>query len=535
MAKIWCELNTMQIQTDQDAYKCSICCNIFTSPIQLTVHCIVLHGLLPCMHCLKLFGTEHLLNQHICKQHAQLSYNCPECCDVFEIETDRCFHMTRKHFKKQCPLCIATILYDDFQCHITTMHKITNTIAATAVTTDNIILFEKFCTISINNRKQIHCHLCQDKKCMNRLDKLIIHLLYFHKLSLPSILRCMFSGSHQLMNDAGNDIDDDLPIANKCDSCGSVYSYSIPKLFHQIYCHGSIYCANCRNCFENNQIYDEHLENCRRCNGKQLPTIKFCDDDDDEADCNITDVIHLETVHQFSANCDFSKIENRLINSQNDCNFCGDHLSKNRALSLDNIIKHFRLKHKFNANAILRCLNKRNDDMAMVAHEKCHISSKRSIESVLSPEQCILIEHVLDDTSIEYRMDFAANIVRYVYSSESDYDSLDTDDDADTIHSRAALDRFYRCELCRHLSKSKHAHVMHMSEKHGFQFKTPEFRCNVCRKHLRSAHFLKKHNEKFHHKAINGNGDNDRPKRFKCPFCEFRCNAKTKMRYLQQF
>lgn len=521
MANIWRELDTMQIQTDQAAYKCSICSNIFTSPIQLTVHCIVLHGLLPCMHCLKLFGTEHLLNEHIRKQHAQRSYNCPDCCDVFQIEKDRCFHMTRKHFKKQCPLCIATILYDDFQCHMTALHKIANTSAAATATTDNIILFENFYTISTDNRKQFHCHLCQDKKSMNRLEKLILHLLYFHKLSLPSILRCIFSDSridsHQLM-DAGNDSNDDLSLGNKCNDCGSVYTYSIPQLFHQIYCHGSIYCANCQNCFENNQEYDEH---CRGCHGEELPAIKYCDDDDD--DCNIDDVIHLKTVHNFSANCDFSKTENSLINTQNGCNFCGEQFSTSRALSLDQLIKHFRLMHKFNANAILRCLRKRNGEITMVASEKCHISSKRSIE-ISNPEKFILVEHELQDTNIEYRMDLASNIIRYVYSSESDYDSLDTDDNDNATRSRTAFDRFYRCELCGHRSKSKYVHVMHMHEKHGFQFKTPEFRCNVCQKRLRSARFLKKHNEKFHHKP-NGN-----EKRFKCPFCEFRCNGKSKMR-----
>lgn len=536
MVNVWSELNTMEIQfqTHSDAYKCSICSNKFTSPIQLTVHCIVSHGLLPCMHCLKLFGTEYLLNEHQRQQHDQRTYNCSECQDSFTDEKDLCFHMTRKHFKKQCPLCTATIFYDDFETHLTALHKITNTTAAIAAaataTTEHIILFENFCTISDGNRKQFQCHLCQDKKCLNNLEKLILHFLYFHKLSLPSILRCIFADSRndfdQLM-DAG---DSDTQ-ANKCSICGAIYSWSIPYLFHQIYCHGSIYCASCRNCFENNQFYDEHLENCRSCHGTEVPAIKFCDDDDGGGDCNIQNVIHLKTAHKFSDNCDFSKTKISLINMQNDCNFCGEHLSQGRALSLDNLIKHFRLMHKFNAHAILRFLNKRNDVVAIGDDEKCHTGSKRSLEQS-SFEKFILVEQDLDNTSIEYRIDFASDVIRYVYSSESDYDSMDGDgnDNSDNTiaHVQTALDR-YRCEICKHRSKSKYVHVMHMHQKHGFQFKPPEFRCNVCEKYLKSAGFLKRHNQKFHHKP-NESEDNKNEKRFKCAFCEFRCNGKSKMR-----
>lgn len=532
MANIWCELNTMQIQNqiDPDAYKCTICSNKFTSPIQLTVHCIVLHGLLPCMHCLKLFGTEHLLNEHKRQQHDQRTHNCSECCESFPNEKNLCFHMTRKHFKKQCPFCTATIFYDDFQSHMTILHKITNTAAAigaaAAATTEHINLFENFCTIA-DNRKQFHCHLCHDKKCINHLEKLILHFLYFHKLSLPSILRCIFADSRldfdQMMDGGGDSTDNKLANTNKCSICGSTYSWSIPHVFHQIYCHGSVYCANCRNCFEDNQLYDEHLENCHT---EELSAIRFCDDND----CNIENVIHLKTVHNFSVNCDFSKIEYSLINMQNDCNFCGEHLSRNRALSLDNLIEHFRLMHKFNANAILRCLNKRNDEVTIADDDKCQISNKRSLEDS-SFERSILVEQELDDSSIGYRMDFASNVIRYVYSSESDYDSLDTDDDDDNNEATqsSSTTLIHRCEICGNRSRSKYVHVTHMHQKHGFQLKTPEFRCNICEKYLKSAGFLKRHNQKFHHTPI-GNEDNNHQKRFKCTFCEFCCNGKSKMR-----
>lgn len=523
MANIWCELNTMQIQnqSDADAYRCLICSNNFTSPIQLTVHCVVLHGLLPCMQCLKLFGTEHLLSEHMGQQHNQLSYNCPECPDsTFTVEKDLCFHMTRKHFKKQCTFCTSTISYDDFQSHMKTAHKITNTTAAataaSAATSENVILFENSCAIS-DDRKQFHCLLCQDKKCLNQLDKLILHFLYFHKLSLPSVLRCILADSRidfdQLMDANGNSVDASLSHANQCSVCSSIFSWSIPHLFHQIYCHGSSYCANCQNCHED----------VRSCRGQEMPAIKFCDEDD----CNIQNVIHLKTEHSFTAICDFSKKENGLINLQNDCNFCGEHLSQGSVLSLDNLIDHFRLMHKFNAIAILRCLHKRNDEMPMANVSKCHTSGKRSLENSL--EKSVLVERELEVTSIEYRMDFATSVIRYVYSSESDYDSSDPEDNDKTVQSCPAGDRIYRCNLCGQRSRSKYVHVDHMVHKHGFHCKTPEFRCNVCEKHFTSAKYLKRHNQNAHHKPIGNEGDSH-AKRFKCAFCEFGCNGKSKMR-----
>lgn len=527
MAHIWHEMDTMQIQIAHDSYKCSICDNISTSPIQLTVHCIVLHGLLPCMHCLKLFGSEQLLNEHTRKQHAQCTYSCSECHGVFQMEKDLCFHMTRIHFKKQCPLCVAKIVYDDFQNHLEKLHKITNTTTvAAAIVAENIISFGQF-SVVLENRSQFHCHLCQDKKCMSRLEKLISHFLYFHKLSLPSLLRCIFAdstsyGELQLMNAADNGDDDDSPFVNKCDRCDLAYSWSIPRIFHQIYCHGSVYCAICRNCLQNDQIFDEHLKNCECRNGEQLPAIKLCDDDHDV--CDIKDVTHLKNAHNFSENYEFSSAKTSLMNTQNECNFCGEHLNKSgRALNLDGLIKHFRLVHRFNAAAILRWLNKQNDDVKMDAAEKCQSSSKVSKRENSKLEPFILVEHELDESRIEHRMDLAANIVRYVYSSESDYDSIDSDDDNRTIHSRTALDRVYRCELCGCRSKSKYIFIIHMHQKHGFQIKTPEFRCNICRKHLKSVHLLKKHNLKFHHKQ-------GHEKRFKCAFCAYGCNAKSRMR-----
>lgn len=526
MANIWCELNTMQIQnqTDSDAYRCAICSNKFTSPIQLTVHCVVLHGLLPCMHCLKLFGTEHLLNEHMGQHHDQRTYNCPECPDSsFTIEKNLSFHMTRKHFKKQCTFCTSIICYDDFQSHMTTAHKINDTTAAvaaaSAATSENVILFENSCAIS-DDRKQFHCHLCQDKKCLNQLEKLILHFLYFHKLSLPSVLRCILADSRIDFDQ----LDDSLSHANKCSVCGSIYSWKIPHLFHQIYCRGSIYCATCQNCYENDQACDEHVGSCRGCHGQELPTIKFCDEDD----CNIQNVIHLKTEHSFTANCDFSKTEMSLINLQNDCNFCGEPLNRGSVLSLDNLIEHFHLMHKFSATAVLRCLHKRNDEMPMTNGNKCQPSGKRSLENS-TLEKSILVEQELDVTSIEYRMDFATNVIRYVYSSESDYDSSDPEDNNQTAQSRTAGLRIYRCDLCGHRSRSKYIHVNHMVHKHGFHCKTPEFRCNVCEKYLRSAGYLKRHNQNTHHKRCENVADSH-AKRFKCAFCEFGCNGKSKIR-----
>lgn len=350
MASFWNEMDTMQIHIDQDAYECQICDNIFTSPIQLTVHCIVLHGLLPCTHCLKLFENEHLLNEHARRNHDDIKHSCTDCAVIeFSNEVNFHAHISHAHSKKHCQLCGLLVLDADYQYHFENLHKVTK-----ELTTIRLI-------IAADIQNQFHCHLCADNnKTVNRLDKLFFHYLYFHKCSLQSLLRCILRENEvKTLRSMQSNYDD--PLA-KCSNCSFDYSCFAPKIYHKIYCQGFVYCASCSNCFDNQEKYEEHIRNCIQA------TIEagFCDN------CNIKNVsgdeLHLKTVHKISKVTQRTHISS-LLNTQNDCNFCEINLSSDAA-KLDELIKHFRTLHQFNATTILGYLKKSNVDIKLETVQK---------------------------------------------------------------------------------------------------------------------------------------------------------------------
>lgn len=349
------ELNTMQIQSNKSAYECRICDNEFSSPFQLTVHCIVTHGLKPCIECLKLFECEQLLCDHKRINHANDKHTCAECSNEFPDESNFLSHMSLVHSKKFCTLCDQLISIDGQQQHNSIMHK---TVKALNIRLPSFTVPDK--------ENEFPCHLCNDNKSVDRLDKLFSHYLYFHKCSLKSILRCIVN---------------------------------------------------------NNALISHHFDG--NANGK--------------------------------------------------C--CG--LSENRKRSQNSPEQRSYEKRK-----------------------KVNIA-EISIDG---------------EENIKYFNSFDTHLVKYVYSSASDYDSSDSEDG-----DRPRTTCSYQCDLCDFRSKLKFVYAMHMHKRHGFMIKTPEFRCNVCMKKFASNRNLRKHNQNSHHKRKS-------EKRFGCSFCNFRCNAKGKMR-----
>lgn len=485
MTTLWHELDTMQIQMNQIAYECVICENHFTSPIQLTVHCIVQHAAAPCIHCLKLFPTEQFLSEHIRKYHAVIKHICIDCKSEYCNERDLYFHLIRIHFQKQCQLCNKLVSFDNYQNHMETSHNVTN------YTT----------TIELNlNCDQFHCHLCIDSRPINRLEKLFTHLLFYHKSSLKSLLQCI-SNDNEWKSFQSIECNETRA---KCSKCDCIYSWSIPKIFHQIYCQHLIYCRTCNICFENQFKYVEHKLSCT----PKITELKFCDN------CNINDELHLKNVHKISENIETNECS--LINSKNDCNFCGTNLNT-EAKHLNQLIEHFSNLHQLNARAILNCLKNRNDKIELNAIQ-CS-SNKRP--AILNNKEILTIVKHDKNANAECHTDFDAKLVKCVYSSVSDFDTSESDNDGNKSKISKSL---YRCDFCTNRSKSKFVHAMHMHKRHGFQMKTPEFKCNVCRKTFKSNRCLRKHNQNLHHKV------HATEKRFKCPFCEFRCNGKSRMR-----
>ncbi|XP_031633057.1 zinc finger protein 808-like [Contarinia nasturtii] len=479
------ELNTMQIQTNKDAYECRICDNVFPSPFQLTVHCIIMHELLPCIQCLKLFECEQLLNDHKRIHHENDKHVCAECSNEFPTESHYLSHASLVHSMKLCTLCEQLISIKDQQQHNTFVHK-----------TDNSCQIKLF-TVPVK-QNEFSCHLCNDNKSVDRLDKLFLHYLYYHKCSMKSLIRC-FINDNIIINCI-------IDANEKCSNCELKYTWSVPKMFHQIYCLDQIYCKNCKHYFNKGEKYSEHLKDCHP--NVTQSRLNFCDNCPSENELN--DAIHFNHVHNFSSQCSWHQVTS-LLNANNHCYFCSINLSS-KVANLNELIDHFRIVHRFNAMSILSYLKTGENKRKTMNDAKIRCDTKRKKENIAE----IFIDGI---DNIEYSSSFDTSLVKYVYSSVSDYDSTDSEND----RPRSSQSQSYQCELCDFRSKSKFVHAMHMHKRHGFMMKTPEFRCNVCAKIFTSNRSLRKHNQTSHHKFQS-------EKRFGCSFCEFRCNAKGKMR-----
>lgn len=482
MASLWSELDTMQIQLNRDTYECPICDSHFTSPIQLTVHCIALHRAVPCVHCLKLFESEQSLDDHTRTQHACQKHLCAECSDEFSQQIDFETHMHYKHLKKLCNLCGLLTSIDDN--HLSSLHKIDDTSFKIS--------------LSAVSPSEFRCCLCADAKIVKRLDKLLLHYLYFHKCSLQSLLQCILSNNS--MESLRSQVADHDDVHAKCSICCQTYTWPVPKVYHKIYCHGFIYCATCANCFDTQTKFDDHMSLCH----KKTSTYSLCDNCGNSS--NDDDRPHLETVHKITTTTSINQISS-LLNADDSCTLCLEKLNC-KEMNLNEMINHFRSTHNLRALAILSYLKPGKHEKQT---EQC--DDKRARENFTE------IRTIDGDESVGYIMHFDTKLVKYVYSSASDYDSNDSDDENGTRSTSGV----YQCDVCDFRCRSKFVHVMHVHKKHGFSLKKPEFRCNVCRKVFTSNRSLRKHNQNSHHKQTNG-------KRFNCPFCTFGTNGKTKIR-----
>lgn len=463
---LWKELDTMQIQTNKAAYDCHICDNVFPSPIQLTIHCIVAHRLVPCTHCLKLFENKASVDDHKCTHHSE--------------PTESAQAQLLPANQKMCELCELCISVDAFQPHRHEMHKINN-------------LTPKRLSIAPDNQNQFHCHLCDNRKSMNGLDKLFSHFIFFHKYSLQSLIRCILN-TNGIESIRSIQICDDVTANCKCTECGIAYTWSIPKIYHKIYCHGHVFCAACTSCFDNQQQHDEHFGRC----ADQTIKSAFCDN------CSSENNADIKNLHNISS----------LLDSQNYCNLCKMNLNT-EATNLNDVIEHFHIVHQLNAMTMLRYLKKRQNVQLNTNHQ--HRGEHSAVRVKDEIEIKVEVKKEDEDENVQYVMDFDAKIIKYIYSSESDYDSNDSSDE------QPQNPNSFQCELCNSRTKSKFAHATHMHKKHGFSMKPFRFRCNVCRKNYASNHGLKKHFQNIHHKR-------NAAKRFVCPFCTFACDGKWKMR-----
>lgn len=489
------DLDTMQIQINIGAYECRICDNNFTSPIQLTVHYIILHGLLPCIHCMKLFENKQLLADHNEKYHTTHNYICPECLMNFPDDEQLFSHIFHIHSMKLCTFCEQPCPIDEYSQHIAMKHNVNEPTAMKII-------------IASDNQTEFICQLCHDNKPVNRLDKLFSHYLYFHKCILKSLLCCILKyNSIESMKFLG--IDDNIHV--KCFTCNLPYTWNIPKNYHKIYCQGYSCCTACNICFDSREKFNQHSKECQNLQS----TIDFCDS------CLLNgsiDESHVQSIHNISTVNKIWTNDSSLLNENNSCNFCTINFAS-QSVTLNEIIEHFRIVHKFNSIAILRLLKHRKNeikteetnDLTESGHQIMNQNNKRIRENIAE----IL---TIDSDNVEYVMSFDTKMVKFLYSSASDYDSSDLEDEAPKSIN------IFQCDLCNTRFKSKFVYAKHMQETHGFTVNAFEFRCNVCKRKLASQRSLKKHNQNCHHKRTEQH-------RFKCQFCDFKCNKKGKIRY----
>lgn len=492
---LWSELDTMQIQINKGSYECEICDIECTSPIQLTIHCIVEHRLMPCTKCLKLYENEASLLNHTCVHPTGLISSANDSSSTENCSMDA----------KMCELCDLWILPEELLRHNQEIHKITTKTTMTL-------------NITADSQNQFQCHLCGDCKSMNRMDKLFSHFVFFHKYSLQSLLRCILS-NNEMNSIQSIQIGNESSTNSKCKYCDLAYEWSVPKIYHRIYCQGDVYCSMCKMCFDNQQNFDEHLEQCK----EQPMNTAFCDN------CNSKnspiDELHVKNVHNYSKMIPSTDIFS-LWDSKNICFLCDMDLNI-EATNLNVIIKHFSRYHNIDAAIILKLLKKRQVVLQPTTNNE--ISSQNSVVSLRGNDLNVKKKDETENDenaeeneatveNAQYIMDFDSKIVKYVYSSESDYDSADS---ADELSQPV---KSYQCEMCMSRSKSKFTHAIHMHKKHGFTLKPIRFRCSVCKKNFASSRSLKTHFQRIHHKQ-------GTEKRYSCPFCEFSSNKKQQMRY----
>lgn len=476
-------LDTMQINSANHLYECKICeIGNFLSPVQLTTHSIVEHTLRPCTICLKLFGNDVHLNEHLITCHSNSAETCLICSKEFATKNAVSTHTHELHSSESCNLCDSLVSLEKWSHHIYDVHRVNESISVPSREVEKI-----FCA---NADNKFACYLCEE--CF-AFDRFFSHFLYAHKCSLKSMIRYIFNGSADPISllklmQKGND----SMVCNesKCTECNIEYTLIVPKIFHKIYCHGHVYCPTCECCLNSSNLNHSHTHINKR--NVTADCCRFCDVSNVESISN-----HYQEIHGISSALDSI---NDLFGFQFECIFCKIDL-KSIAIDLRQLVDHFRITHRMSTVAILRLLKMHQIEFGkFVTTDNGHAMRGPKLKR---------------ETDLK-TIPFDPTMVKYIYSSDSDYDSADTNDEIDYRAQR-------KCHFCNFSSKSKYTFAEHLRVKHCFSIKTPSFECHVCKKRFNNNRYLRTHNKMVHHKRNAG-------KRYKCPFCVFTSNAKQKTR-----
>lgn len=503
-------LNAIEMLAKEQIYECKICENCFSSPIQLTIHYVTLHRLLPCAKCLLLFLNRNDLYEHNKRQHANDDTNCSQCAMTFVTERALVAHLHDVHQRKYCEMCSSVIkccATNTLEMHAKQVHKI-----STQINSSDAIFSFNNCT-----NGTFDCMICRQLYPNHRL---FTHSVSFHKFSLGFIFGNILDKRFTLpllkaVENADNV--DGFDAKTVCTVCAHKFTPFAPKIIHRVYCNGCRVCRWCYSQFNDDKEFDVHItiSASSSTDSVNLNVCKFCDSSNDRD--HTAKRHNIDDAHCSQNTSDlFSVRQTSWIATIYSCNFCNEDLSAN-IQNIDSLIKHFVIHHKFSQNGILSYL------------KKSLVNSQRNDANEIKKRK--LTFHEIDVSNNVGRnagvvFDFDSKMVKVIYSSATDSDSSEAERSGDSQSTAARLKRpVYICTFCPFKTGVKCMLAMHLQHKHGFSQKIEDNRCNACKKIFPSYSKLQRHYNTVHHK-VNAN-------QYQCPFCAFFSKGKQKMRCVE--
>lgn len=498
-------INSIEMSPDEQIYECKICNNCYSSPIQLTIHYVTCHRLLPCQKCLLLFLNRVDLDEHHNVQHANDKTDCSQCTLTFPSSRPLVDHLYEIHQKKYCQMCSALVkssASNTLQRHVEQVHKIPRRINSN----DPIFSYDNSAA-----NETFECLICQQSFESKRL---FTHSLSFHKLSLGFIFANILEKRHTstLLKTIENSEDSsDFDEKTLCAICKYKFTPLAPKIIHQIYCHELHVCRTCFAHFDDDENFDAHVNSCALVDKTDLNYCKFCGEDATD------DQDHLSRVHCIDQTIYSDKITNLYsvqqtswISTNFSCNFCKEDLTS-IIPNVESLIKHFVQHHKFSFSSIFRLLQK---SLVNLERDDTSDTKRRTI-----PFQEV---ELTTKESGEGGMifDFDSKMVRVVYSSATDSDSSGNEEQDEARTQRPV----FACLFCTFKTGVKSMFATHLNQKHGFTSKIEENRCNACKRIFSTPVNLQRHFRNVHHKKSANH--------YACPFCPTSIKSKQKMRYV---
>lgn len=480
----------MKILPVGESYDCVVCKAKFSSPLPLTIHCIAVHRLKPCIKCLRLFSSQIAYENHLNREHGEHVIACLECGETFQSDSLLTDHIADVHLKTVCQMCDTFIDTNGRLKHTNGIHKI----SINYDETNALHCFRK------TTKDVFHCAVCNAEMST---EKYFAHFLFYHKFPLGYILKRLFSenSSETILNAVALRYDDSEE-STRCVQCKQKFTAFAPTSVHKIYCEGNIECSSCLKHFTGGLGLIQHIQS------EALAAATYSDDFCALCNTNPTDAMsaHIVNVHNASAYISLKDItELYRIEADSEsttkylCNFCDKNLDACVPI-VDDLAKHYLDFHKFAMFTLLR-LMKANP-----------IKTASEEGDSIYPD---IQEFIKQENTADMIIDFDSSLVKVVYSSASDCSDSD-ETVSNEIESTV-------CPWCDFKTRIGHTLAAHLNLKHGFAQKMDDFACNACKRKFKSLPALRRHRKRNIHSRRNQS-------KLACPFCAFTIESRNKLR-----